>query len=51
MSNAAFVTLVVVLILKKLKKKTKTFRMLLVNFQFNGSNMSDRVEMWLIKGL
>lgn len=49
MSNAAFVTLVVVLILKKLKKKT--FRMLLVNFQFNGSNMSDRVEMWLIKGL
>lgn len=50
MSNAAFVTLVVVLILKKLKKK-KTFRMLLVNFQFNGSNMSDRVEMWLIKGL
>lgn len=50
MSNAAFVTLVVVLILKKLKKK-KTFRMQLVNFQFNGSNMSDRVEMWLIKGL
>lgn len=50
MSNAAFVTLVVVLILKKLKKK-KTFGMLLVNFQFNGSNMSDRVEMWLIKGL
>lgn len=49
MSNAAFVTLVVVLILKKLKKKT--FRMVLVNFQFNGSNMSDRVEMWLIKGL
>lgn len=47
MSNAAFVTLVVVLI----KKKKKTFRMLLVNFQFNGSNMSDRVEMWLIKGL
>lgn len=35
---------------KKTKKK-KTFRMLLVNFQFNGSNMSDRVEMWLIKGL
>lgn len=49
MSNAAFVTLVMVLILKKLKKKT--FRMVLVNFQFNGSNMSDRVEMWLIKGL
>lgn len=48
MSNAAFVTLVVVLIKKTLKK---TFRMLLVNFQFNGSNMSDRVEMWLIKGL
>lgn len=23
--------------------------MQLVNFQFNGSNMSDRVEMWLIK--
>lgn len=46
MSNAAFVTLVVVLI-----KKKKTFRMLLVNFQFNGSNKSDRVEMWLIKGL